>query len=455
VASASLGGVTLQRIGELFEIEKRRYVDAHPRSLQRTGHGIAGFYDGVPMHWMKDWSMPFPFLVESALGSSLRDIDGNEYADFCLGDTGSMFGHSPAPVAAAIARQAGKGLTYMLPTEDAIAVGQLLAERFGLPHWQIATTATDANRFALRVARAVTGRPKILVFNGCYHGSVDETCVRLIDRRAVNRPGLLGQMTDLTQFTRVVEFNDLAALEAALADGDVACVITEPVLTNSCMVLPEPGYLDGVRQLTRAAGTLLLIDETHTISTGPGGYARAHSLEPDLFVLGKPIAGGVPASAWGFTEDVARRLTAVREQTPPGHSGMGTTLSANALSLAAMRATLEQVMTTAAYQHMERLAATLAAGLQATVDSCRLPWHVVRVGARVEFICAPGPLRNGTQAEAAHAPALEQAIHLALLNRSCLIAPFHNMMLTCPATTEPQVARLQEAFAAVAAALSD
>jgi glutamate-1-semialdehyde 2,1-aminomutase len=455
VASASLGGVTLQRIGELFEGEKRRYVDAHPRSLQRTGHGIAGFYDGVPMHWMKDWSMPFPLLVESALGSSLRDIDGNEYADFCLGDTGSMFGHSPGPVAAAIARQAGKGLTYMLPTEDAIAVGRLLAERFGLPHWQIATTATDANRFALRVARAVTGRPKILVFNGCYHGSVDETYVRLIDQRAVNRPGLLGQMTDLTQFTRVVEFNDLAALEAALAHGDVACVITEPVLTNSCMVLPEPGYLDGVRHLTRAAGTLLLIDETHTISTGPGGYTRAHGLEPDLFVLGKPIAGGVPASAWGFTEEVARRLTAVREQTPPGHSGMGTTLSANALSLAAMRATLEQVMTTGAYQHMERLAAKLAAGLQATVDSSPLPWHVVRVGARVEFICAPGPLRNGTQAEAAHAPALEQAIHLALLNRGCLIAPFHNMMLTCPATTEAQVARLQEAFTAVAGALSN
>jgi glutamate-1-semialdehyde 2,1-aminomutase len=455
VASASLGGVTLQRIGELFEGEKRRYVDAHPRSLQRTGHGIAGFYDGVPMHWMKDWSMPFPLLVESALGSSLRDIDGNEYADFCLGDTGSMFGHSPGPVAAAIARQAGKGLTYMLPTEDAIAVGRLLAERFGLPHWQIATTATDANRFALRVARAVTGRPKILVFNGCYHGSVDETYVRLIDQRAVNRPGLLGQMTDLTQFTRVVEFNDLAALEAALAHGDVACVITEPVLTNSCMVLPEPGYLDGVRHLTRAAGTLLLIDETHTISTGPGGYTRAHGLEPDLFVLGKPIAGGVPASAWGFTEEVARRLTAVREHTPPGHSGMGTTLSANALSLAAMRATLEQVMTTGAYQHMERLAAKLAAGLQATVDSSPLPWHVVRVGARVEFICAPGPLRNGTQAEAAHAPALEQAIHLALLNRGCLIAPFHNMMLTCPATTEAQVARLQEAFTAVAGALSN
>ena len=453
MAEAYLGGVALQRIGELFAAEQRRYVDAHPRSRQRTGHGIAGFYDGVPLHWMRDWSMPFPFLVESAQGSTLHDIDGNEYADFCLGDTGSMFGHSPPAVVDAISRQASKGLTYMLPTDDAIAVGPLLAERFGLPHWQVATTATDANRFALRVARAVTGRPKILVFNGCYHGAVDETYVRLVAGRAVHRIGLLGQATDLTELARVVEFNDVDGLDAGLAHGDVACVITEPVLTNSCMVLPEPGFLDQVRRLTRATGTLLLIDETHTISSGPGGYTRLHGLEPDLFVLGKPIAGGIPASVWGFTDDVARRLDAVRAQTPPGHTGMGTTLSANALALAAMRATLEHVMTPEAYRHMERLAGLLADRLQATITERRLPWHVVRVGARVEFVCAPGPLRNGTQAEAAHAPALEQAIHLALLNRGCLIAPFHNMMLACPATTETQVARLQDAFAAVTAAL--
>jgi glutamate-1-semialdehyde 2,1-aminomutase len=384
----------------------------------------------------------------------LRDVDGNEYADFCLGDTGAMFGHSPAPVVAAIERQAGNGLTCMLPTADALAVGGLLAERFGLPHWQVATTATDANRFALRVARAVTGRSKILVFNGCYHGTVDETFVRLANGRAVNRPGLLGQVTDLTELARVVEFNDLAALEAALAHGDVACVIAEPVMTNSCMVLPEPGFHDGLRRHTRAAGSLLLIDETHTISTGPGGYTRAYGLEPDLFVLGKPVAGGVPASVWGFTDDVAQRLDAVRDQTPPGHSGMGTTLSANALSLAAMRATLEQVMTADAYAHMESLAARLASGLQRVLATYGVSWHVVRVGARVEFICAPGPLRNGTEAEAAHAPALEQAIHLALLNRGCLIAPFHNMMLVSPATTAVQVEMLVQAFESVLASLA-
>jgi glutamate-1-semialdehyde 2,1-aminomutase len=454
VNADTLGGIPLQRIAAIYEAERESYVSLHPRSLALAGNGIAGFYQGVPMHWMRDWSMPYPFLVESARGAVLRDVDGNEYADFCLGDTGSMFGHSPSPVVEAIERQAGKGLTYMLPTEDAVEVGRLLAERFGLPHWQVATTATDANRFALRVARAITGRPKVLVFNGCYHGTVDETFVRLVDGRAINRPGLLGQAADLTQLARVVEFNDLPALEAALTHGDVACVIAEPVMTNSCMVLPDPGFHAGLRRLTRATGTLLLIDETHTISTGPGGYTQAFGLEPDLFVLGKPVAGGVPASVWGFTDAVAQRLNAVREQAPPGHSGMGTTLSANALSLAAMRATLEHVMTGDAYAHMESLAARLASGLQLVITTYGVPWHIVRVGARVEFICAPGPLRNGTQAEAAHAPALEQAIHLALLNRSCLIAPFHNMMLVSPATTAAQVETLVQAFESVVASLA-
>ncbi|MGI9246336.1 MAG: aspartate aminotransferase family protein [Steroidobacteraceae bacterium] len=449
-----MGGVPLRRIAELHEAARRTYVEAHPESLRRTGQGIAGFYDGVPMHWMRDWSMPFPFVVESARGSTLRDVDGHEYADFCLGDTGAMFGHSPPAVAAAIARQSGQGLTCMLPTEDALAVGRLLAERFALPHWQVATTATDANRFALRVARAVTARPRILVFNGCYHGTVDETLVRLVQGRVVHRPGLLGQVADLTQHVRVVEFNDVAALRAALAHGDVACVITEPVMTNSCMVLPDQGFHASLRELTRATGTLLLIDETHTISSGPRGYSGAHGLEPDLFVLGKPVAGGVAASVWGFTDAVAQRLDAVRAGTPPGHSGMGTTLAANALALAALRATLEHVMTPAAYGHMERLAGKLAAGLQAVIERHGLPWHVVRVGARVEFVCAPGPLRNGTEAEAAHAAVLERTVHLSLLNRGCLITPFHNMMLVCPETTEGQAAGLEESFDEIAGRLA-
>ncbi|AZN97533.1 aspartate aminotransferase family protein [Mesorhizobium sp. M9A.F.Ca.ET.002.03.1.2] len=453
-SNISIGGISTARIGDLRETEAAIFRKGRPKSAAKVGNGLPGFFGGVPMHWMNDWPTPFPILVDSAKGATIIDIDGNRLDDFCLGDTGSMFGHSPPPVARAIRRQAGRGLTYMLPSEDALAIGPLLQQRFGLPFWQIATTATDANRFALRVARAVTGREKILVFNGCYHGSVDETMVRLVSGRPANRPGLAGEFRDLTRATDVIEFNDVPALEAVLRDKDIACVITEPVLTNSCMVLPDPGFHDALRGLTRAAGTLLLIDETHTISTDPGGYTKKYRLEPDLFVLGKPIAGGVPASVWGMSEDTAMRYATYNSCKEPGYSGMGTTLSANPLQFAAMRATLEEVMTDENYAHMDHLARRLDAGLTAVIDRYRLPWHVARVGARVEFICAPGPLSNGGEAEAAHAPELEAAIHVALVNRGVLIAPFHNMMLISPATSAAQVNRLITAFGAVAARLA-
>jgi glutamate-1-semialdehyde 2,1-aminomutase len=448
------GGVPLCRIATLAAEAAETYAAQRPRTRAALADGAPGWLDGVPLHWMRDWPMPFSMLVEHARGAVITDADGHRLDDFCLGDTGSMFGHSPPPVARAIRRQSGRGLTYMLPSEDALAVGRLLQAHFGLPTWQVATTASDANRFALRVARAVTGREKILVFNGCYHGAVDETMVRLKDGMAVNRPGLAGEFRDLTRATKVVEFNDVEALKAALADRDVACVITEPVLTNSCMVLPAPGFHDALRAATRETGTLLLIDETHTISSGLGGYTKTFGLDPDLFVLGKPVAGGVPASVWGMSADVAGRWRDYDRAREPGFSGMGTTLSANPLQFAAMRATLEEVMTENGYAHMERLAARLEAGLSQAIGAAGLPWHVARVGARVEFICAPGPLRNGAEAEAAHAPALEAAVHLALVNRGVLIAPFHNMMLVSPATTARQVDRLVAAFGDVVARLA-
>lgn len=445
--------VDRQALAALHEREAARFLAMHARSAALAAEDAQHFLFGVPLHWMRDWPTPAVLHVERAQGNRLYCADGHEYLDFCLGDTGAMFGHSPAPVARAIAGQASRGLTAMLPSTLTAEVGQRLAHCFRLPRWQITLSASDANRFVLRWARAITGRPRVLVFDGCYHGTVDDTFVRLVDGVAANRPGLLGQVTDLTRLTRVVEFNDVPALAEALSHRDVACVVTEPVLTNSCMVLPKAGFHAELRRLTRDAGALLLIDETHTISTGRGGYTRAHGLEPDLFVLGKPIAGGVPASVWGFTDEVARRLTDVRHRMPAGHSGMGTTLSANGLSLAAMRATLEQVMTPEACEHMEALASRLSTGLREIITRHDLPWHVVRVGARVEFICAPGPLVNGTEAEAAHAPALEQALHLGLLNRGCLIAPFHNMMLVSPATSPTQVESLCDAFDAIAAAL--
>lgn len=453
-AAGLVRGVAAERLARVRAEEEARYQRSNPRSHAAAARGANGYYAGVPMHWMLDWPLPFPLVVAAASGATLTDVDGQLRADFCLGDTGSMFGHSPAPVVRALKEQASHGLAYMLTTEDALAVGRVLVERFRLPHWQVATTASDANRFALRLARAVTRRPKILVMNGCYHGAVDETYVTLEDGRARNRPGLIGQFIDLTAATRVVEFNDVAALDAALQARDVACVITEPVLTNCCMVLPAPGYHAELRRLTRATGTLLLIDETHTISTGPAGYTGLHGLEPDLFVLGKPVAGGVPASVWGFSAAVGEGWDRVRRETPAGHSGIGTTLSANALAMATMRATLTEVMTPAAYAHMDALAARLARGLEGVIGARRLPWHVARVSARVEFVCAPGPLRNGAEAAQAHAPALEQALHLGLLNRGCVIAPFHNMMLLCPATSEAQVDQLVGAFGEVVAALA-
>jgi len=448
-----IAGVPPARIAALAEWEATAYAAARPNSRAARAEGAGAWLDGVPMHWMRDWPQPFPMVVARASGAQIEDIDGHVLDDFCLGDTGSMFGHSPAPVAKAIRQQARRGLTTMLPGMDALAVGALLQQRFGPLHWQIATTATDANRFALRVARAVTGRRKVLVFSGCYHGTVDEAMVQLVDGQTVARPGLVGQAADLTQTAVAVEFNDLTAVEEALKTGSIAAVLAEPVMTNACMVLPDPGFHEALRRLASDYGALLILDETHTQSSGLGGYSRRHGLQPDMFVVGKCIAGGIPAAAWGMTAEVAARLHACNETRPAGHSGMGTTLSANPMQFAALRATLAEVMTPKAFARMEEGAARLEAGLARAIARHNAPWHVLRVGARVEFICHPVPLRNGTEAAAAHHPALEAAVHAALLNRGCLIAPFHNMMLVSPVTSGKQIARLIAAFDAVLAEL--
>ena len=440
-----IAGIDAARLDAFAKAEAAIYAASRPKS-RLAQEGAAAYLDGVPLHWMRDWPMPFLPLVASAKGAVITDIDGHDLADFCLGDTGSMFGHSPGPVAKAIRRQAGKGLTYMLPTEAALVAGHLLTETFGDFRWQITTTATDANRFALRVAKAVTGKPKVLVFTGCYHGTVDETFVTLKAGKTVNRPGLLGQVADLSKVAVACEFNDLGQVEAALAKGDVAAILTEPVMTNSCMVLPAPGFHDGLRQLADQYGALLIIDETHTISSGLGGYTRVHGLQPDIFVVGKCVAGGVPTGVWGLSPSVALRYVKVNAGRDSGHSGMGTTLSANPMQFVALEANLSRVMTAKAYAHMEKLAARLEKGLSQAITKAGAPWHVVRVGARVEFICAPGPLRNGAEAALAHVPAVEAALHTGLLNRGSLIAPFHNMMLISPATGRKQVDRLIRAF---------
>jgi glutamate-1-semialdehyde 2,1-aminomutase len=431
-------------IQAMLATERERFAASNPNSAALAERARRHWHRGVPFHWMLDWGTPFPLFVKEARGAQLWDVDGHGFDDFCLGDTGSMFGHSPPPVAEAIARQASRGLTAMLPGEDAVAVGDALAATFGLPFWQVTSSASEANRAVIRWCRGITGRDKILVFNGCYHGAVDDVFVDLRDGVPELRRSLVGQVYDVRAHTRVIEFNDLAALEAALAPGDVAAVLTEPALTNVGMVLPEPGYLEAVRALTRRHGTLLVFDETHTISSGHGGHSRAFGPEPDLFVLGKPVAGGVPAAVYGFTADVAGRMERVRAEGESGHSGIGTTLSANPLAMAAMRAALEQVITPEAYAHMLPLAARLEEQVRGVIRANGLGWHVARVGARGEFICADTPPRNGSEARAAMQGPLEAAIHLFLINRGVLIAPFHNMTLVCPATTQAQVDRLAD-----------
>jgi glutamate-1-semialdehyde 2,1-aminomutase len=413
--------------------ERQRFLDSHPRSGALAAASAPHFLYGVPLHWMRDWGLPHPLFVASAQGNRLRCADGLEYVDFCLGDTGAMFGHSPPPVARAIAEQAGRGLTAMLPGEPLAAVGAALERVFGLPRWQITLSASDANRFVLRWGRAVTGRRKVLVFDGCYHGTVDDTLVdRGEDGRTLTRASLLGQVHDLALGTVVVPFNDAAAVEAALAGGDVACVLTEPALTNFGLVPPAPGFLEAVQALCRAHGVLFVLDETHTVSTGLGGYARVHGLQPDVLVVGKAVAGGLPCAVYGFTEALAQRMAAAKDAAPQGHSGIGTTLSANVLALAALRASLDEVMTAPTYAAMQAAADRLEGALRVVIERRRLPWTVTRLGARMELqFCETTPA-DAAQARAAMDNALERALHMALLNRGIVITPFHNMLLVPP-----------------------
>lgn len=436
-AATALSRAALEaRARALIAEERARFADARPLSAETHGRAGVGFCDALPMLWMGDWPTPYPMVIATASGAHLTDIDGNGLVDLCLGDTGAMFGHGPEPILAALRRCAERGLTTMLPSADAEAVGRLLAERFGLPAWQVATTASDANRFAIRAARAITGRSKILVFDGCYHGAVDDTLVDLVDGRTIARKSLLGQVLDTGLTTVAIPFNDETALAEALAAGDIACVLAEPIMTNCGMISPAPGFLATLRRLTRQAGTLLLIDETHTLSSGLGGYTAIHGLEPDLFVVGKAVAGGVPVSVWGLSAETAARFDRVRRQrTDHGHSGMGTTLSGSAFQLACLRACLEEVMTAEAYAHMNRLADHIESGLSQAIAAAGLPWHVARVGARLEVVFTPAPVRDAAEARAAHSEAIEAWLHLAMLNRGYLLTPFHTMVLVSPALT--------------------
>lgn len=434
------------RLRAALAAEERRFIETHPRSLELFERAKAHLLGGVPMNWMMRWAGKFPIFVTEAQGAHITDVDSHTYLDLCLGDTGAMTGHAPEVTVEAVIERARTGTTFMLPTEDALWVGEEMARRFGLPYWQFALTATDANRFAVRLARAITKRPLLCVFNWCYHGTVDETFITLNDGKPVPRPGNLGMPVNPALTTRVVEFNDVDALHAALAPGDVACVLAEPALTNIGIVHPAPGFHDALREITRRTGTLLIIDETHTICCGVGGYTREHNLQPDMLTLGKPVAGGIPAATYGVSEDVAQRIREVETLNDADTSGIGGTLAGNALSLAAMRATLQGVLTQAAFDHTIPLAQRWADGVQSVIAEFGLAWHVTQLGCRAEYWFCEHPPRNGGEAAAAVDAELDRYMHLAALNRGILLTPFHNMALIAPPVSEANVDRHTQVF---------
>jgi glutamate-1-semialdehyde 2,1-aminomutase len=342
----------------------------------------------------------------------------------------------------------------MLPSADATWVADELARRFGLPKWQMALSATDANRFVLRLSRMLTGRPKVCVMDWCYHGTVDETLAIIAsDGAVVSRPGAVGPQVAPSLTTKVVPFNDAGALESALAAGDVACVLMEPALTNIGIVLPEPGYLEEVRRITRQAGTLLIIDETHTICAGPGGCTMEWNLDPDFFVIGKPIGGGMPAAAYGMSAAVASMLEDRLSTDDVDVSGIGGTLTGNALSLAAVRATLSSTLRDEDFRRMIPLAVAWTDGVKNAYEAAGLPWHVQRLGCRAEYWFCPPP-KTGADAAAAVDHELDSFLHLYALNRGILMTPFHNMALFSPLHTMAQVDHHSEVFASAVEALT-
>ena len=438
------------RLAQLTKVETTRFRETHPESARLFAEAKKVMPGGVPMSWMSKWPGEFPLFIKEAKGARFTDIDGLSYIDFCLGDTGAMTGHSPDATVDAVKEQIGRGISVMLPTEDSVIVATELAHRFGLPLWQFTLTATDANRHAIRYSRLITGRSKILVFDRCYHGSVDETFATLdAEGKTVAREGNLGAPVPLDLTTRVVEFNDLTGVEAALAQGDVACVLTEPALTNVGIVLPQPGFLEGLELLCKKYKTLLIFDETHTLSAGPGGMTALYGLAPDFLTIGKAIGGGIPSGAFGMTHDVASRISRLVSRDQIDTGGIGGTLAGNALSLAAMRATLTEVLTPEAFAHMIPLANAWADGVDASIKEFGLGWNCNRLGARAEYVFTSQAPQTGAEAAAAGDFPLERYLHLRLLNDGLLLTPFHNMALMSPETTREDVETHSKAFRAM------
>jgi glutamate-1-semialdehyde 2,1-aminomutase len=407
------------RVRELKTCEDTRFHAARPRSLALWQRAQAVMPNGVPMAWHRSSYHHLPLWVSEGRGARFTDVDGHSYSDFNIADMSMFCGYAPGPVVRAVAECMARGNQFLLPNEDAIVVSEELGRRYGLPKWQYTLSATQANIEVLRVARVVTGRDKLLVFDGKYHGHFDQALVEpAADGSLVAEESGLPQ--DVTAHTVVVPFNDDAALAQALRRGDIALVLTEPALTNNFgLILPDPGFHARLRQLCFETGTLLALDETHTQVVGPGGLIRQWSLEPDFVSAGKSIAAGVPFGAWGMTDHIARYLN--QEKGPDGERinlvAIGGTLFGNALSMAAARATMLEVLTPDAYANTQRLGTRLAEGMRTAVGKAGLPWHIHHLGPRSGYTFRETPVRNADEARACQDPLLARLIRVWLANR--------------------------------------
>jgi glutamate-1-semialdehyde 2,1-aminomutase len=412
-------GVDRARIKELKDREDARWRAEHPRSAELLARGRRVMPNGVPMAWHVGSYHHLPPWAVEGHGARFTDVDGHTYSDFNIADMSMFCGYGPEPLVRAVADRVARGSQFLLPTEDAIVVSEELGRRYGLPKWQYTLSATHANTEAIRVARVVTGRDRVLLFDGKYHGHLDQALVEL-DPTGALVPEERGLPRDIVDGTVVVPFNDVAALSRALERGDVALVLTEPALTNNFgLILPDPGFHEALRWTTRMSGTLLALDETHTQVVGPGGLTRAWGLEPDIVTSGKSIAGGIPFGAWGMTDAIADVLTQVKG--PDGERSdliaTGGTLFGNALSMAAARVTMLEILTPEAYAHTQRLGTRLAEGMRDAVAGAGLPWHIHHLGPRAGYTFRPTPVRNAAEARTCRDDLLTRLIRIWLANR--------------------------------------
>jgi glutamate-1-semialdehyde 2,1-aminomutase len=417
---ADLTGIDPAKVRRLQEEESVRFVADRPRSMANTEQARGFMPRGVPMSWMDDLYEHPPVWVSSGEGSSFTDVDGHTYVDMYAADMSAFCGHAAPPVVEAVARRMAEGNQFLLAGEDAILLAQHLAGRYGMPKWQFTLSATQANTEVIRLARQATGREVILMFDGKYHGHGEATLVTLEHAEVV--PEYDGMPGSITGQARVVGFNDIDSLERALSPRDVALVLAEPAMTNAGFIQPMEGFHEQMRRLTREAGTLLALDETHTLVCSYAGLARKWNLEPDFLTLGKSIAAGVPLGAYGMTEAMASIIT------PPEHHNVvsgavvgevatGGTLFANTLSLAAGLAALTQVLTEEAFERTATLGATMAQGLRTSIERSGLPWSVTQEGAHAFYFFAKDPPLDGASSRDSDDPDLRALIRVYMANR--------------------------------------